>query len=150
MISDTISYMILYWYKVYLAVLVPEVVTLNVKRSASCLGSAIEKFTLPLDTIKRVQFTMISSNEISSDDCIQLWCCPQAALLLGDPQLVAKVGPDPLGQLGGNPSQNWMHSSVCVGNVVMPWITSIVLDHIITQGLWHYMLRVGQKSSWFQ
>ncbi len=57
---------------VYLGVLVPEVVTLNVKLIASCLGSAIEKFTLPLDTTKRVQVAMIFSNEISSDDCIQL------------------------------------------------------------------------------
>jgi hypothetical protein len=43
-----ISYMILYSYKVYLGVLVQEVVTLNVKQIALCLGSAIEKFTLPL------------------------------------------------------------------------------------------------------
>ena len=45
---------------------------IDVKRIASCLGSAIKKFTLPLDTTKRVQVVMVSSNEISKDDCIQL------------------------------------------------------------------------------
>ena len=132
MISGMISGMILYegtcgtvW------VLVTETMAIDVKRIASCLGSAIKKITLPLDTTERVQVAMVSSNEISSDDCIQLRCSPKAALLLGDPQLVAEVRPDPLGQLGGKPSQDWVCSAVSVGNVVMPWITSIVLDHII-------------------
>ena len=82
-------------------------------------------------------------------DCIQLRCSPKAALLLGDPQLVAKVGPDPLGQLGGKPSEDWVCRAVNVGNVAMPWITIIVLDHIVMQGQWHDILWVGQKSSWF-
>ena len=103
-------------YQVYLWVLVTETMTFNVKQIASCFGPAIEKFTLPLDTTKRVQVAMVSSNEISSDDCIQLRCCPQAALLLGGLQLVANFGPNPLCQLGGNPSQDWVRSAVSVGN----------------------------------
>ena len=70
MISGMISGMILY--QGYLWVLVTETMAIDVKRIASCLGSAIKKFTLPLDTTKRVQVAMVSSNEISSDDCIQL------------------------------------------------------------------------------
>ena len=93
MISGMISRMILY--QLYLWVLVTETMTFNVKRImiASCLGSAIEKFTLPLNTTKHVQVAMVSSNEISRDDCIQLRvrCSPKAALLLGNPQVVAEV-----------------------------------------------------------
>ena len=72
MILDMISYMILY--QLYLWVLVKETMAFNVKRIASCLGSAIKTFTLPLDTTKRVHVAMVSSNEISSDDCVQLRC----------------------------------------------------------------------------
>ncbi len=55
-------------------------------------------------------------------------------------------------RLGWKPSQNWVRCAVCLGNVVMPWITSIVQDHIILQGWWHYIMifRVRQKSRWFQ
>ena len=59
-------------YQLYLWVLVTEMMVFNVERIASCLGSAIKKFTFPLDTTKRVQVAMVSSNEISRDDCIQL------------------------------------------------------------------------------
>ena len=59
-------------YQGYLWVLVTETMAFDVKRIASCLGSAIKKITRPLDTTKRVQVAMVSSNEISSDDCIQL------------------------------------------------------------------------------
>ncbi len=72
MISEMMSCMILYWYKVYLGVLVPEVVALNVKWIALCLGSAIEQFILPLNTTKCVQMAMISSNEIHFI-CIERW-----------------------------------------------------------------------------
>ena len=89
MVSGMISGMTLY--QGYLWVLVTETMAFNVKRIASCLGSAIKKITLPLDTTKRVPVAMVSSNEISRDDCIQLRCSPKAALLLGDPQLVAEV-----------------------------------------------------------
>ena len=60
--SGMISGMILY--QVYLWVLVTETMTFNVKQIASCFGPAIEKFTLPLDTTKRVQVAMVSSNEM--------------------------------------------------------------------------------------
>ena len=70
MVSGMVSGMILY--QGYLWGLVTETMAVNVKRIASCLGSAIKKFTLPLDTTERVQVAMVSSNEISSDDCIQL------------------------------------------------------------------------------
>ena len=89
MMSGTISGMMSY--QLYLWVLVTETMAFNVKRIALCLGSAIKKFTIPLDTTERVQVAMVSSNEISRDDSIQLRCSPKAALLLGDPQLVAKV-----------------------------------------------------------
>ncbi len=56
----------------YLGVLVQEVVTLNVKWIASCLGSGIEQFTLPLNTTKCVQMAMISSNKIHFI-CIERW-----------------------------------------------------------------------------
>ena len=89
MISGMISGMILY--QGYLWVLVTEMMAFDVKRIASYVGSVIKTITLPLDTTKRVQVAMVSSNEISSDDCIQLRCSPKAALPLGDPQLVAEV-----------------------------------------------------------
>ena len=101
MISGMISGKILY--QGYLWVLVTETMAFDVKWIASCLGSAIKKITFPLDTTNRVQVAMVSCNEISSDDCIQLRCSPKAALLLEDSQLVAEVRPDPLGQLGGKP-----------------------------------------------
>ena len=48
MISGMISSMILH--QGYLCVLVTETMAVIVKRIALCLGSAIKKFTLPLDT----------------------------------------------------------------------------------------------------
>ena len=75
MISGIISGMIIY--QGYLWVLVTETMAIDVKRIASCLGSAIKKFTLPLDTTKRVQVAMVSSNEISSDSALmQSKGCP--------------------------------------------------------------------------
>jgi hypothetical protein len=63
---------------------------------------------------------MWSADEIASDDCIQLGCCPQAAPLRRDQQLITQVGPDQLRQLGWKPSQNRVCSAVCVGNMVLP------------------------------
>jgi hypothetical protein len=93
---------------------------------------------------------MRSADDISSYDCIQLGRCPQAAPLRRDPQLIAKVGSDPLRQLGGKPSQDWVCSAVCIGNVVLPWIAIIDLDHIVAQGRRNNIIRIRQKSSRFQ
>jgi hypothetical protein len=66
-----------------------DVPSVNVKRVASCLWSSIEQLAFPFDAAKRVQVTMWSADEVTSDDCIQLGCCPQVATLLRYPQLVA-------------------------------------------------------------
>ncbi len=43
-----------------------------------------------------------------------------------------------------------MCSAVCIGNVVLPWIAIIVLDHIVAQGRRNNIIRIRQKSSRFQ
>ncbi len=126
----------------YLWIPVPETMAFNVKQVASCLWSSIEQFALPLDAAKCVEVTMWSADEIASDDCIQLGCCPQAAPLRRDQQLITQVGPDQLRQLGWKPSQNRVCSAVCVGNIVLPWGTNIVLDHSVAQGRRNYVIRV--------
>ena len=122
----------------------------NVKRIASSLGSSIEKLTLPLDAPKCTQVTMRSADDISCYDCIQLGRCPQAAPLRRDPQLIAKIGSYPLRQLGWKPSQDWVCSAVCVGNVVLPWSGIIVLDNIVIQRRRNNKIRIRQKSGRLQ
>ena len=70
--------------------------TIDGKRIASSLGPSIKQFALPLDAAERMQVTMWSADDISDYDGIQLGRCPQAAPLRRDPQLIAKVGSDPL------------------------------------------------------
>jgi hypothetical protein len=124
--------------------------TFNVKQIGSSLGPFIEKLALQWDASKCMQVIMQSAYNISTYDCIQLGRCPQAAPLRRDPQFTAKVGSNPLLQLAGKPSQDWVCSAVCIGNVVLPWITIIVLDHIVAQGRRNNIIRIRQKSSRFQ
>jgi hypothetical protein len=124
--------------------------TLNVKWIASCLWPSIQKLALPLDATKCMKVTMGPADNISSYDCVQLGCCPQAALLGRYTELNRKVGSDPFRELGGKPSQDWVSSTVCIGNVVLPWIAIIVLDHIVAQGWRNNILRIRQKTSRFQ
>ena len=124
--------------------------TFNVKRIASSLGSSIEKLALPLDASKCMQVTMRSADDVSSYDHIQLSRCPQTAPLRRDPQLIAKVGSDPLRQLGWKPSQDWVCSAVCVGHIILPWSEIFVLDHIVAQGGGNNKFGIRQKSSRFQ
>ena len=50
----------------YLWILVPKAVALNIERIASCLGSTVEKFVLPLDASKCVEMAMWAAIEIAS------------------------------------------------------------------------------------
>ena len=152
MTSFVISLILCILYSTHLWILIPETMTFNVKRIASSLGSSIEKLALPLDASKCMQVTMWSADDVSSYDCIQVQLrrCPQTDPLRRDPQLIAKVGSDPLRQLGWKPSQDRVLSAVCVGNVVLPWCAIIVLDHIIAQGRRNNINRIRQKSSRFQ
>ncbi len=134
----------------HLWILIPETMTFNIKWIASSLWPSIEKPALPLDASKCMQVTMRSADNISTYDCIQLGRCPQAAPLGRYTQLITKVGSDPLSQLGGKPSQDWVCSAVCIGNVVLPWIAIIVLDHIVAQEWRNNIIRIRQKSSRFQ
>ena len=148
--SFVISLILCIRYSTHLWILIPETMTFNVKRIASSLGSSIEKLALPLDASKCMQVTMRSAGYVSSYDHIQLRRCPQTAPLRRDPQLIAKVGSDPLRQLGWKPSQDRVRSAVCVGNVVLPWSAIIVLDHIVAQGRRNNINQIRQKSSRFQ
>ena len=150
MTSFVISLILCIRYLTRLWILIPETMTFNVKRIASSLGSSIEKLALSLDPSKCMQVTMRSANDISSYDCIQLGRCPQAAPLRRDPQLIAKFGSDPLRQLGWKPSQDWVCSAVCVGNVVLPWSWIIVLDNIVIQRRRNNKIRIRQKSGRLQ
>ena len=82
--------------------------TLNVKWIASSLWPSIQKLALPFDATKCMKVTMRSADNISSYDCVQFGCCPQAALLGRYTQLNRKVGSDPLRQPGGKPLQDWL------------------------------------------
>ena len=124
--------------------------TIDVKRIASSLGPSMKEFALRLDGAKRMQVTMWSADDISDYDGIQLGRCPQAAPLRRDPQLIAKVGSDPLRQLGWKPSQDWVRSAVCVGHIILPWSEIFVLDHIVAQGGGNNKFGIRQKSSRFQ
>ena len=124
--------------------------TINVKWIASSLGPSIEKLALPLDASKCMKVTMRSADNIPSYYCIQLGRCPQTVLLRRDPQLMAKVGSDPFRELRGKPSQDWMCSAVCIGNVLLPWLAIIDLDHIFAQGQWNNIFRIGYKPGRFQ
>jgi hypothetical protein len=124
--------------------------TIDVKRIASSLGPSIKQFALPLDVAKRMQVTMWSADDIFDYEGIQLGRCPQAALLRRDPQLIAKVGSDPLRQLGWKPSQDWVCSAVSEGHIILPWSEIFVLDHIVAQGGGNKKIGIRQKSSRFQ
>ena len=124
--------------------------TIDVKRIASSLWPSMKQFALPSDASKCMQVTMRSADNVSSYDCIQLRRCPQTAPLWRDTQLIAKVGSNPLCQLGWKPLQDRVRSAVCVGNVVLPWSAIIVLDHIVAQGRRNKINRIRQKSSRFQ
>ena len=124
--------------------------TIDVKRIASSLGPSMKEFALPLDGAKRMQVTMWSADDISDYDGIQLGRCPQAAPLRRDPQLLAKVGSDPLRQLGWKPSQDWVCSAVCVGHISLPWSEIFVVDHIVAQGGGNNKVGIRKKSSRFQ
>ena len=124
--------------------------TIDVKRIASSLGPSMKEFALPLDGAKRMQVIMWSADDISDFDGIQLGRCPQAAPLRRDPQLIAKIGSYPLRQLGWKPSQDWVCSAVCVGNVVLPWSWIIVLDNIVIQRRRNNKIRIRQKSGRLQ
>ena len=150
MTSFVISLILCIRYSTHLWILIPETMTFNVKRIASSLGSSIEKLALPLDASKCTQVTMRSTNDISRYDCIQFGRCPQAAPHRRDPQLIAKVGSDPLRQLRWKPSQDWVRSAVSVGNVLLPWSAIFVLDHLVAQGRRNYIIRIRQESSRFK
>jgi hypothetical protein len=122
----------------------------DVKRIASRLRSSVEQVALPLDAAERVQVSMRASNEITSDDCIQLGGCPQVASLWRDAQFVAQVGTDPLRQLGWKPSQDRVCSAVGVCDVLWPWSHCIVLNHVVAHGWRDDMIRIRQKASWFE
>ncbi len=68
----------------YLWILVPKMVALNIKRIATCLRPTVEEFIFPLDASKRVDMAMWTANEIASDDCVQLFSGPQRTFLVRD------------------------------------------------------------------
>ena len=80
----------------YLWILVPKTVALNIERIASCLRPTVEKFTFPLDASKRVQMAMWTANKIESDDCVQLFSGPQRTFLVRDIHLLTKISSNPL------------------------------------------------------
>ena len=121
---------------------------IDVKRILALrLRSSIEQVALPLDAAERVQVAVRASNEIASDDCIQLGGCPQVASLR---QFVAQIGTNPLRQLGWKPSQDRVCSAVGVSDVLWPWSHCIVLNHVVAHGRRDDMIRIRQKASWFE
>ncbi len=90
----------------YLWILVPKTVALNIERIASCLRPTVEEFIFPLDASKRVEMAMWTANEIASDDCVQLFSGPQRTFLARDIQLLTKISPNPFSQFGWQPLQD--------------------------------------------
>ena len=131
-----ILYRILYRYTMhvacvmYLWILVPETVSLNVKGVASRLRPSWEQLALPLDAAKRVKMAVWAADEIASDDSIQLVCGPQGSSLRRNIQFVAKVGPNPLSQFGRKPTQDRMCCAVRVGEVLLTWSHSVILNNV--------------------
>jgi hypothetical protein len=80
----------------YLWILVPKTVALNIERIASCLRPTVEEFIFPLDASKRVEMAMWTANEIASNDCVQLNSGPQRTYLVRDIQLLTKISSNPL------------------------------------------------------
>jgi hypothetical protein len=64
----------------YLWILVPKTVALNIQRITSSLRPTVEEFIFPLDASKCVEMVMWTANEIASDDCVQLNIGPQWTL----------------------------------------------------------------------
>ena len=56
----------------YLWILVPKTVALNIERIASALRPTVEEFIFPLDASKRVETAMWTANEIAGDDCVAI------------------------------------------------------------------------------
>ncbi len=90
----------------YLWILVPKTVALNIERIASCLRPTAEEFVFPLDASKRVEMAMWTANEIASDDCVQLNSVPQGTLLVRDIQLLTKISSNPLCKFSRQPQQD--------------------------------------------
>jgi hypothetical protein len=90
----------------YLWILVPKTVALNIERIASGLRPTDEEFIFPLDASKRVEMAMWTTNEIASDDCVQLFSCPQRTFLVRDIHLITKISSNPLSQFGRQPPQD--------------------------------------------
>ena len=121
-------------YAMYLWISFPETVSLSVKGIASRLWPSCEQFTLPLDASKRVKMAMWDANEIASDDCIQLVCGPQGSSLRRNIQFVAKVGPNPLSQFGRKPTQDRVCRAVRVGEVLLTWGHTVILNNVCGHG----------------
>jgi hypothetical protein len=90
----------------YLWILVPKTVALNIERIASCLRPTVEEFIFPLDASKRVEMAMWTANEIASDDCVQLFSGPQRTFLARYIQLLTKISSNPFSQFGWQPPQD--------------------------------------------
>jgi hypothetical protein len=71
-------------------------VALNIERIASCLWPTAEEFIFRLDASKCAEMTVWTSNEIASDDCVQLGSGPQWTLLVRDVQLLSNISSNPL------------------------------------------------------
>ena len=113
--------------------LVQETVSLNVKGIASRLWPSVEQVALPLYAAKRAKMAVWSANEIASDDCIQLSCCPQGSLFGRNTQIAAKVGPNPLSQFGRKPTQDRVCCAVRVSEVLLTWSHAVkyIVDDIV-------------------
>jgi hypothetical protein len=96
----------------YLWILVPKTVALNIERIASCLRPTAEEFIFPLNASKRVEMAMWTANEIASDDCVQLNNGPQWTFLVRDiPSSSQRLAPN-------SPP---IHSANLVGSHRKPW-----------------------------
>jgi hypothetical protein len=90
----------------YLWILVPKTVALNIERIASGLRPIVEDFIFSLDASKRVEMAMWTANDIASDDCVQLFSGPQRTFLVRDIHLLTKISSNPLSQFDRQPSQD--------------------------------------------
>ena len=134
----------------YLWILVPKTVALNIERIASCLWSTVKELIFPLDASKRVEMAMWTANEIASDDCVQLFSGPQRTFLVRDIHLLTQISSNPLSQFGRQPPQDLVFCTVCVRDVLLSRIQTVILNNIGGHTWRDGIQWINSKPGWLQ
>ena len=77
----------------YLGILAPKAMTIQIERIASSLGPSPVQLTLPLYSAKRPQLTsnLASGNQVAHKNVVQLLHCPLIPTFVRNDKLLTKI-----------------------------------------------------------